>query len=615
MRGDIPQGPCRPILAVSVLVLLAIFLRIPLHSESTPSPKHETLKDGVEHWYLPTSDKDKSYLERKFEEICNKVFSQKTPPFGRSIAFLAGVGKYHNISPQLPSVHNDIQAMRDFLLNNAGFDEVYVAQDDVVNRDLIEQYVKGVIPAKMNENDRLLFYYSGHGGDHHDKNGHVVGKTGYMLFGGAQRDQFWGQQVLPIDALLDWSRELQNLHILFIIDSCASGLAFTSKSASGDTSKLQLQNLSRNGSRTVLTAGTADEATYAVEGREQTGYGVFTKSLLNAYESHIRAGDALITIGELFSGIEKQMATFRTREGMITTPRMWSLQEGDYRGTFVFLNTQPGVRLSSEQREALGLTVAKGEGEASSIAESPDVTLMRLGWQTHDDGKVLMLEVKGIPPVESFAALQRIQKPISVKLDAIDASVSEWSVLSNLNSLDLSGSFVRDLSPLSGMENLKELRLAFTQVDDVRPLNQLENLTVLDLSNTSVGDLKPLSGLKKLEHLEVSFSQIRDLGPLKELDNLITLDLGATQVSDVGPLRHLMNLTGLRLGFTPVSDVEPLKELINLKELDLHSTPISDVRPLQNLKNLKMLDLGRTKVSDADVAALKQSLPNVLITR
>jgi len=615
MRGVLPQWLCSAILAAPAIAVVSVLLQIPLHSETPSSRKHEVLKDGVEHWYLSTPGTNKSYLERRLEELCNVVFPQTAQPFGRSIAFLAGVGKYHNMSPQLPSVRNDLEQMRNFLLNDAGFDEVYVAEDDVVNRDLVEQYVKGVIPGMMNENDRLLFYYSGHGGDHHDKAGHVVGKTGYMLFGGAREGQFWGQQVLPIDALLDWSRELQNRHILFLIDSCASGLAFTSKSGPDDTKRLLIQTLSGNGSRTVLTAGTADESTYAVEGREQAGNGIFTKSLLNAYQSHINAGEAFIPVRELFSGIETQVAQFSARERKKTTPRMWSLQEDDYRGTFVFLNTRAGtLHLSTEQAKALGVPVAKGAEEASSVADDPVVKLMGLGWQTHDDGNILKLEVKGIPPDGSLSALRRIQRTMSVQLDAIDATISQWSVLENLTTLDLSGSSVRNLGPLSTLKNLRELRLAMTQTDDIGPLKELQNLTVLDLSNTKVGNAEALRELRNLEDLKLGYSPIEDLGPLKELENLSKLDLGGTRVNNVSPLRNLVKLTELQLGFTSVSDVEPLNELINLKELDLHGTPLSNVQPLRGLKNLQTLDLGRTKVSAADIEALEQGHPGLVIS-
>src|SRR5690348_788613 len=184
---------------VSLLVLSLILALFP---QSARAQNKEKLPDGVEHYYFPATANGDSYLSKLFSQIYDVVFTPKSVrPFGRSVAFLAGVPQYHNVSPQLPSVHNDLAQMRDFLLNDAHFDEVYVAEGDVVSRDLIEGYMKGALPEKMQKNDRLLFYYSGHGGDNN-------GGTGYMLFSSAEKGKFWGKDVLAVDSLKDWSQEL-----------------------------------------------------------------------------------------------------------------------------------------------------------------------------------------------------------------------------------------------------------------------------------------------------------------------------------------------------------------------------------------------------------------------
>ena len=363
MRGRFPRRTVRLTrVAFITAFVLAAFLPLPSYAQSS-QPKREILRDGVEHWYVPPPEGGKSYLTRMFEDMYKVVFSKNTQPFGRSVAFLAGVGRYQNLSPQLPSVHNDLVQMRNLLLNTAGFDEVYVAEDDVVDRDLIEHYVKGIIPAELSKNDRLLFYYSGHGGDDN-------GNTGYMLFGKAQRGEFWGPHVLEVNALSTWSSELKIQHVLFIVDSCSSGLAFTAKSASDNADSLLLQTLSGNGSRTVLTAGTADEATYALDDRQKLGNGVFTRALLGAFNSPRLSTTPLITVSDLFADIERQMAEFRANQGKATTPGMWRLRESDFRGTFVFLNQRVGTaHLTGEQAKALGITpVEKGAGEAPTEA-------------------------------------------------------------------------------------------------------------------------------------------------------------------------------------------------------------------------------------------------------
>jgi hypothetical protein len=322
--------------------------------------KKEVLPDGVEHWYAPALPNGESYFIQKLEEVYHVVFPPKDVlAFGKSFAFLVGVSKYKYLSPQLPSVRHDVEAMRDFLLYKAGFDEVYIVTDDAVNRDLIEHYIKAILPSKMQKNDRLLFYYSGHGGDNQ-------GNTGYLLFGNAQKGQFYGNEVFEISSLTNWGYELKAPHLLIILDSCASGLGIASKSGSSDSGRMLLQTLSGNGSRTILTAGTASEKTYAEEGREKTGNSFFTKALLDAFESRSQYDQksGFITINDLFADVEKEMALFRVTYGKSTTPRMWPLQELDYRGTFVFLNPRAtAAHLTGEQAQALGIKIAaKGEG-------------------------------------------------------------------------------------------------------------------------------------------------------------------------------------------------------------------------------------------------------------
>jgi hypothetical protein len=60
----------------------------------------------------------------------------------------------------------------------------------------------------------------------------------------------------------------------------------------------------------------------------------------------------------LFADIEKEMGKFRVSHGKATTPRMWTLQEAEYRGTFVFLNlSSKSVQLTGKLANAMGVTL------------------------------------------------------------------------------------------------------------------------------------------------------------------------------------------------------------------------------------------------------------------
>jgi internalin A len=99
--------------------------------------------------------------------------------------------------------------------------------------------------------------------------------------------------------------------------------------------------------------------------------------------------------------------------------------------------------------------------------------------------------------------------------------------------------------------------LTFAQQADVRGLN---------LTGTAIADLTPLSGLPSLQYLELSGTPVSDLTPLSGLASLEELHLSRTPVSDLTPLSGLASLQALILASTPVSD-ESVAALQNARRL------------------------------------------------
>src|SRR5262249_9026108 len=131
----------------------------------------------------------------------------------------------------------------------------------------------------LTERDRFLFYFAGHGDA-------LNGTVGYLQFGNARPGDF-ARGVLRMDDINVWSQALKARDALFLIDACASGLLTARQVARSDPTtnfSQLLKAFSAKGSRTVITAGTAGEATYevATPGRQGRGNGVFTRSFLDA---------------------------------------------------------------------------------------------------------------------------------------------------------------------------------------------------------------------------------------------------------------------------------------------------------------------------------------------
>ena len=132
-----------------------------------------------------------------------------------------------------------------------------------------------------------------------------------------------------------------------------------------------------------------------------------------------------------------------------------------------------------------------------------------------------------------------------------------------------------DLSVIANLENLESLQIAGVVIDDLSPHANLNRLISLTLYNGDQPlDLSPLSGLVNLEALTLRNNRITDLSPLAGLIKLRYLDLEGNEISDVTPLAGLTGLERLYLIDNPISDFSSLAEVrSDLIEWDFEVAP------------------------------------------
>jgi internalin A len=94
------------------------------------------------------------------------------------------------------------------------------------------------------------------------------------------------------------------------------------------------------------------------------------------------------------------------------------------------------------------------------------------------------------------------------------------AAVSKIRALDLIGTRVEDLSPLTNLSQLRTLYLGGTRVEDLSPLSNLSQLSRLYLSETRVEDLSPLSNLSQLSTLVLSGTLVEDLSPVQGIKGL-----------------------------------------------------------------------------------------------
>jgi TonB family protein len=285
-----------------------------------------------------------------------------------SHALLVGVSEYTNGWPNLPGVREDINEV-EIALKQKGFHTVVVINPTRTElRNSIENFI---INYGQDEDNRLIFYFAGHG---HTMKLSYGEEMGYFVPADApnpNRDKpgFLAKSI-NMESVEVYSKQIQSKHALFLFDSCFSGSLFA-------LSRAIPENISFKTSKPVrqfITAGSADET-------------VPDESIFN--DQFIRAlngegdldGDGYLTGVELGEFLQKTVINYskgsqHPQYGKIRNP---NLDKGD----FVFsLLTIDGINNSIDEiiqkREKLGenrLEIKQKQVEALKRLENERIKL------------------------------------------------------------------------------------------------------------------------------------------------------------------------------------------------------------------------------------------------
>jgi hypothetical protein len=202
------------------------------------------------------------------------------PFYRKSWALIVGVDHYQHVSP-LTYACNDADAVAEILVDELNFpaEHVIVLKNEEATREAILENYLDFIHKADDSNDRVMFFFAGHGHTIESQNGPV----GYLLPFDANMSRF--NTLIRWDELTRNADMIPSKHMLFVIDACYSGLAIQRVVPPG--TKRFLNSMLQRRARQVITAGKADE-TVADGGGPGGKNSIFTGYLLQGLK-----GDAL----------------------------------------------------------------------------------------------------------------------------------------------------------------------------------------------------------------------------------------------------------------------------------------------------------------------------------
>lgn len=254
------------------------------------------------------------------------------------IAVVIGIDKYQTW-PSLEFAVSDAKSIKEKLYH-LGFNKVIELYDSEATRLQILRLLSDQLPSLLDENDSLMIFFAGHGHtetfEYQDKHkGSIKEKEGYIVPVDADTKNFQGTAI-SMSKIREMSKQYKSKHILFVFDSCYSGLGLK---RSGGITKADgyIKKLSSMKVVQIITAGGENETV-----GEEKGHGIFTRYLLLALEGRADLNtDGFITASEIGTYI-RPIVSRKTNNTQ--TPKFgWILGEGD----FIFENRDVEYKITN----------------------------------------------------------------------------------------------------------------------------------------------------------------------------------------------------------------------------------------------------------------------------
>lgn len=262
--------------------------------------------------------------------------------YQQSHALLIGVSAYNNGFPALPGVIDDISAVKAALEEN-GFDVTVKMNPD--NKELEDAFRKFIGKYGQSPDNRLLFYFAGHGHTVKMPYGEEIAYICPTDAPNPLKDSSdFEQMAMPMAHIVTFAMQIKSKHALFLFDACFSGSIFAMSRAIPEV----ISYKTREPVRQFITSGSAEETV--------PDNSIFRAQFIRAIQGEADANkDGFVTGTELGEFLQTTVVNYsnNSQHPQYSKIRDPNLDKGDFVFVLNSTNTQatltPKPNIEKEQ--------------------------------------------------------------------------------------------------------------------------------------------------------------------------------------------------------------------------------------------------------------------------
>ena len=252
------------------------------------------------------------------------------------------------------------------------------------------------------------------------------------------------------------------------------------------------------------------------------------------------------------------------------------------------------------------ISCAQAEKVTMLKCDDPNITSLE-GIQQLVNLKLLDMGEKGtkiddLMPVRNLKNLQRLEIPNSeIK------NIEYLTRLPMLNTLNLRGNHITDLTYLPYMYPLYQLDLSYQGPDyirDITPMAYMSNsMQTLSLQGNKISDISALANFRALKYLSIRDNRITSIAALDNMTILSGLDMTINLITDLSPLANNYMLNIITADHNLITSLESLRYLPKLAQVSFKHNYITDISPVSEMSFMKSMAFDYNSITD--VSALQ----------